>query len=90
MPKFNPKQVEEINVVIKKIEDAIKPGFEIGACDKQSLAHLLAANKITKKPIYFSCKPEYSEPVVSYFTKEKQIAKSKFNKNLQSTIFILG
>ena len=33
MPKFNPKQVEEINAIIKSVEAELKPGMEVGAND---------------------------------------------------------
>jgi len=56
MAKFNPKQVEEINAIIKSVEAELKPGMEIGAKERASLAGLLQVNKIDKRPKHFKSK----------------------------------
>ena len=89
MPTFSQKQVEEINATIKAIESEIKPKMEIGAKDRAVLAGLLQANKIEKTPKVFKCKREYSDAIVSYFVKEKGLARSRFSSNLQTSIFLI-
>ena len=89
MPVFNTQQITEINTLIAAIEKVIKPKFEIGARDKTFITSVLKANKVTKKPLYFSCKREYSDFIVSHFVKENGVAKSRFNMNNQSCIFLL-
>jgi hypothetical protein len=90
MALFNPQQVTEINSVIAEIEKAVKPKSEIGAHDKALLTPLLKSNKVEKSPLYFKCKREYSDAIVSHFVKEKGIAKSRFHKNNQTGIFLLN
>ena len=89
MPTFSQKQIEEINAVIKAIESEIKPKMEIGAKDRVVLAGLLKANKISKAPKFFSCKREYSDAIVSFFVKEKNIPRSRFSSNSQPFIFLI-
>jgi len=90
MPVFNTQQIAEINTLIAAIEKVIKPKSEIGARDKSFLTSLLKANKVTKKPLYFACKREYSDFIVSYFVKEKGAVKNRFHMNSQSCIFLLA
>jgi len=89
MAVFNTIQIKEINEAIEEIAKAIKPKCEIGAHDKASLSVLLKAQKLKKEPVYFKCKREYSDAIVSHFVKEKGAIKNRFHKNNQSTIFIL-
>ncbi len=89
MPVFNTQQISEINTLIAAIEKEIKPKSEIGARDKTFLTSVLKANKVEKKPLYFACKREYSDFIVSHFVKEKGAIKNRFHMNNQSCIFIL-
>ena len=89
MPKFLPNQVEEINAVIKAIEAELKPDIEIGARDKAILTALFKTNKKDKSPKFFKCKREYSDTIVSYFIKEKGVAKNKFSMNAQTAVFLV-
>ncbi len=89
MAVFNVQQIKEINDLIEEISKAIKPKCEIGAHDKTSLAGLLKTQKPAKEAIYFKCKTEYSDAIVSHFVKEKGVTKNRFHKNNQSNIFIL-
>lgn len=89
MAKFSDKQIEEINAIIGTITKELKPKHEIGARDRKILAGLLQANNIDKTPQFFPCKREYSEAIVSYFTKEKNLTRNKFSSNTQSFIFLL-
>lgn len=89
MSKFSPKQIEEINSIIKAIASEVKPDTEIGAKDKVVLAGLLQANKIDKVPKSFKCKREYSDTIVSYFVKEKGVSRNRFSSNYQSSIFLI-
>ena len=89
MAKFTDRQIEEINGVISAIAKHLKTDIEIGARDRKILAGLLAANKIDKSPKFFPCKREYSESIVSYFVKEKNIRKNKFSTNAQSFVYIV-
>lgn len=87
--KFNEKEVREINAIIAEIKKVIKPESEIGARSRTTLAGLLASANVTKKPQYFKCKREYSDAIVSFFTKDKGVTKSRFNTIAQDTIFVL-
>ena len=89
MAKFNPKQVEEINAIIKSVEAALKPGMEIGAKERTSLASLLQANKIEKRPKHFKSRPEYSDAIVSYFVKEKGLTRNRFSGNMQNSVYLI-
>jgi hypothetical protein len=89
MAKFSDKQIEEINEVISAIEKELKPNQQIGARDRKILAGLLLAAKVDKTPKFFPCKREYSEAVISYFTKEKNLTRNKFSMNAQSFIYLL-
>ncbi len=89
MAVFNVQQIKEINDAIEEIGKAITPKCEMGAHDKSSLAALLKAQKPAKEAIYFKCKTEYSDAIVSHFVKEKGVTKTRFHKNNQSNIFIL-
>jgi hypothetical protein len=89
MAKFSDKQIEEINIIISSINKEITPKHEIGARDRKILTGLLLTNKIDKTPKFFPCKREYSEAIISYFTKEKNLARNKFSTNAQSFIYIL-
>jgi hypothetical protein len=89
MANFNAHQIEEINNLIEEIAKAIKPKSEIGAHDKPAITMLLKTHEPKKKATYFKCKREYSETIVLHFIKEKEVAKSRFHKNNQTSIFIL-
>jgi hypothetical protein len=89
MAKFNPKQVEEINAIIKSVEAELKPGMEIGAKERASLASLLLVNKIEKRPKHFKCKAEYSDAIIAYFVKDKGLPKNRFSGNTQTSIYII-
>lgn len=88
--KFNEKEVREINEIIAEVAKVIKPKSEIGARSRATLAGLLAASKVTKKPVYFKCKREYSDTILNHFVKEKEVTKSKFSLPTQDAIFVIG
>lgn len=89
MAKLAQKQIEEINEIISAINAEIKPDSEIGARDRVILAGLLQVNKIEKSPKFFKCKREYSDTIVSYFTKEKGLTRNKFSTSTQPSIFLI-
>lgn len=89
MPVFTPLQITEINATIAAIEKVIKPKSEIGARDKAFVNALLASAKEKRKPVFFKCKREYSDAIVTHFVKEKGLAKNKFHMNGQSAIYVL-
>lgn len=89
MPIFSNQQIIEINSIIAEIEKTIESSSEIGARDKAFLTPLLKANDITKAPIFFKCKREYSDAIVSHFVKEKGLVKNRYHMNNQSFIYIL-
>ena len=86
---LNQKEVVEINTIISAIGKELKPGLEIGARDRATLAGLLKASKIEKKAKFFKCKREYSEPILTHFVKEKGVAKNKFSSNAQTEIYLI-
>lgn len=86
---LQPQQVKEINSVIEKIEKALKPDHEIGAQSKVILKNLLAVNKIDRVPLFFKCRREHSENIISHFVSEKKIKKSRFHSNSQESIFLI-
>jgi hypothetical protein len=88
--KFNEKEVREINEIIAEVTKVIKAKSEIGARSRATLAGLLAASKVAKKPVYFKCKREYSDAILNHFVKEKGITKSKFSMPTQDSIFVIG
>jgi hypothetical protein len=89
MAILNTQQIKEINELIEKISTSVTTPCEIGAHDKSSLLTLLKAQTQKKEAIYFACKREYSDAVVTHFIKEKGATKNKFHKNNQSCIYIL-
>jgi hypothetical protein len=89
MPKFSNKQIEEINEIIGTINKEVKPDSQIGARDRKILSGLLQTNKVDKTPTFFPCKREYSETIVSYFTKEKNLTRNRFSMNMQSFVYLL-
>jgi len=94
MARFNENQISEINLVIANISKAIEKSgnakYEIGSRDKVTLLSLLKANKIeATKKLFFSCKREYSEVIVSHFVNEKGFTRNKFSANVQENIYIL-
>lgn len=89
MAKFAPPQVIEINAIIEEIGKAIKPDSEIGAREKAVLTGLLSTHKIDKKPTFFKCRREYSDEIISFFTREKGVKKSRFSMTAQTAIFVL-
>lgn len=86
---LQPQQVKEINLVIEKIEKAFKPEHEIGAQSKAILKNLLTGSKIDRSPLYFKCRREHSEQIVSYFVSEKKLKKSRFHSNAQEFVFLI-
>lgn len=86
---LQPNQIIEINSVIEKIEKALKPDQEIGAQSKVVLNNLLAAYKIDKIPLFFKCRREHSEQIISYFLTEKKIKKNRFHSSGQEFIFLI-
>jgi hypothetical protein len=89
MAVLSTQQIKEINELIAEIDKSIKPACEIGAHDKAMMAALLKTQNLKKEAIYFKCKREYSDSIVSHFVKEKGVIKNRFHKNNQSFIFIL-
>jgi hypothetical protein len=89
MAVLNSQQIKEVNDAIAEIEKSIKPKCEIGAHDKPSLVSLLKAQKLKNEVVYFRCKREYSDAIVTHFVKEKGIIKNRFHRNNQSYVFIL-
>ena len=89
MPIFSNQQITEINSIIAEIEKSIDPKCEIGARDKVFLTSLLKANQIKTTPIFFKCKREYSDTIVSHFVKEKGLIKNRFHMNGQPYIYVL-
>lgn len=90
MQKFNAKEVGEINAIIADIEKVIKPKSEIGARDKVTVTSLLNAAKVTKKPVFFKCRKEYSDAIVGHFVKEKNIARNKFHMSSQGHVYVIN
>lgn len=89
MAVLNTQQIKEVNEVIAEIGKSVSPKCEIGAHDKPSLVTLLKAQKLKNEVIYFRCKREYSDSIVTHFVKEKGVIKNRFHRNNQSYIFIL-
>ena len=89
MAKLSQKQIEEVNEIISAINKELKPGHEIGARDRGTLAGLLLTNKIDKSPKFFKCKTEYSEDIVKHFVKEKGLTRNKFSTNAQAFIYLI-
>jgi hypothetical protein len=89
MATFNAHQIKEINDLIEEIAKVIKPKSEIGAHDKPAITMLLKTHEPKKKATYFKCKREFSEAIVLHFVKEKEVGRSRFHKNNQTSIFIL-
>lgn len=89
MAVFSAHQITEINTIIAEIEKSIKPKSEIGARDKAFLSPALKAAGAKKIPLFFKCKREYSDTIVSHFVKEKGLTKNRFHMNAQSAIYLL-
>jgi hypothetical protein len=89
MAILNAQQIKEINEVIAEIDKSIKPKCEIGAHDKPALNALLKTQNMKKEAVFFKCKREYSEAIVTHFVKEKNVFKNRFHKNNQAYIFLL-
>ena len=89
MAIFSNQQITEINSLIAEIEKSIDPKSEIGARDKVFLTALLKANDVKMKPLFFKCKREYSDTIVSHFVKEKGLVKNRFHMNGQPFIYLL-
>lgn len=90
MPVFNAQQITEINNLILEIEKKKKAKSEIGARDKVFISALLKSSKEKKAPLFFKCKREYSDFIVSYFVKEKGLTKNRFHMNHQSCVYLLS
>jgi hypothetical protein len=89
MAKLTQDQVKEINIVIAKIEKAIKPEHEIGARDRAVLQGLLINSKVDKKPIFFNCRREHSNDIVNHFIRNKGMTKNKFHMSAQTAIYLI-
>jgi hypothetical protein len=89
MAVFNVQQVKEINDHIAEITKVLKPKCEIGAHDKVTLSAMLKTQTPKRGVIFFKCKREFSDAIVTHFVKEKGVVKSRFHKNNQSNIFIV-
>jgi pyruvate/2-oxoglutarate dehydrogenase complex dihydrolipoamide acyltransferase (E2) component len=89
MAKLTPQQINEVNAVIAEISKAVTPTSEIGACDKPTLSGLLSSHGIEKEASFFKCRRELSNDIVSFFTKEKGVAKSRFDRHAQTHIFVI-
>ena len=93
MARFNEKQVSEINLVISNIDKAVKKNgkkkYEVGSRDKSILLSLLKASKIETKRLFFPCKREYSEVIVSHFVNEKGFTRNKFSANSQENVYLI-
>jgi hypothetical protein len=87
MPKFNPKEVEEINEIITAIGKKLKPKMEIGARDKGTLTALLGTK--AKSAIHFKCRREHSEAILHHFITEKSVPKNKYSQNAQAGIYLI-
>ncbi len=90
MPIFSNQQVTEINSLIAEIEKSINPKSEIGARDKAFLTALLKKSDVKTTPLFFKCKREYSDTIVSHFVKEKGLTKNRFHINGQPCIYVLN
>lgn len=89
MPALSPKQITEVNAIIAEIEKVIKPKSEIGARDKVVMTGLLKAGQVKGAPQFFKCRREYSDSIVSFFVKEKGVARSRFHMKNQEAVFVL-
>jgi hypothetical protein len=89
MAKLTPQQIIEINTVIGEIGKAVTSSSEIGACDKPTLSGILTSHGIEKEATFFKCKREFSNDIVSFFVKEKGVAKSRFDRHAQTHIFVM-
>ncbi|WP_185147033.1 hypothetical protein [Pseudochryseolinea flava] len=89
MAKLTPQQITEINAVIAEINKAVTPTSEIGACDKPTLSGLLSSHGIDKVATFFKCRRELSNDIVTFFVREKGVAKSKFDRHAQTHIFVI-
>lgn len=87
MPKFNPKEVEEINEIIAAVGKKLKPKMEIGARDKGTLTALLGTK--AKTAIHFKCRREHSDAIVNHFVSEKGLVKNKYSQNAQAGIYLI-
>ncbi len=89
MAILNAHQIKEINEVISAIQKSITPTCEIGAHDKPAMTALLKKQNLKKEVVFFKCKREYSDAIVTHFVKEKNVAKSRVHRNNQGYVFIL-
>ena len=89
MAKLTPQQITEINAVIAEINKAVTPTSEIGACDKPTLSGLLTSHGIDKEATFFKCRRELSNDIVTFFVREKGVAKSRFDRHAQTHIFVM-
>jgi hypothetical protein len=79
-------EIQEINTIIKSIENVFKSYSEIGARDgKLQLETLL---KSEKSPVYFPCKRQYSNKIVAHF-KAKGLKQNQYHMNNQTFIYLL-
>jgi hypothetical protein len=89
MADFSSKQIQEMNEIIEAINKVLKPTHEIGTRDRKILVGLLHANKIEATPKFFACRREYSGPILTHFTKEKNVPRNKFSTNAQPFIYLI-
>jgi hypothetical protein len=89
MAKFNQREVEEINAVIAEIAKKAKPKMEIGGRDKTVLNAMLATSKVEKEVLFFKCRREHSDAIISHFVNNEKLTRSKFSSASQSYIFLI-
>lgn len=93
MPKFNEKEVKEINAIIADIQKAIdkvkSKNCLIGARDKTTVQGLLKRDGRDKvKMSGFKCPRSFSEAIVQHFV-GKGLQKDKFSMNAQEHVYLL-
>lgn len=93
MPRFNEKEVKEINAIIADIQKAVDKlktkKCLIGARDRTTIQLLLKSDgREDVKITTFRCQRPYSEAILQYFI-DKGLERDKFSMNLQQCIYLL-
>jgi hypothetical protein len=93
MPKFNEKEVKEINVIIADIQKAMdkikSKSVLIGARDKTIIQSLLKRDsRAEAKMTGFKCPRNFSEAIVQHFI-AKGLQRDKFSMNAQEYVYLL-
>jgi hypothetical protein len=93
MPKFNEKEVKEINDVIAEIQKAIDKAKSkkclIGARDKATVKSLLKSDGRTEANVsFFKCSRPHAEAILQHFI-GKGLQKDKFSMNVQEYIYLI-